>query len=269
MVLRTLIRDCLYLNWALPVSALPPLPEPLRYETHAWRGEPYSFASALLFRNERLHLAAMPLVRLTYPQFNLRLCVLDGEGVPSVFFRCLLVPGWVLPSARYFARQPVASGSFAYPRPSNDPAAAGWSWSVRRRRRLEVSARQSSPLVGEGPSLGSWEQATTYFIQRRRGYAQRPGGLKKVDATHRPGAVWPVEVTIEDGSLLEEFLPLDGLPEWPRPHSAWLCPEIPLVFELGTAALRAGVRRSTAPVAADPAMFIPRPPEKRGGSAAA
>jgi hypothetical protein len=87
MLLRTLIRDCLYLNWALPVSSLPELPEPLRYESHPFQEEPHAFASALLFRNERLHLAAMPFLRLTYPQFNLRLYVLDGEGV------CCPAPG--------------------------------------------------------------------------------------------------------------------------------------------------------------------------------
>ena len=251
MVLRTIVRDCLYLNWALPVSSLPALPEPLRYEKHDWRGEPHAFASALLFRNERLHLAAVPLVRITYPQLNIRLNVLDGEGIPSVFFRCLMVPGWVLPSARYVARQPVASGIFAYPRPSSDPAAEGWHWSVRRRRKLKVSARQSSPVLGEGPSLGSWEQATSYFTQRRRGYAVGTGGLRKIDASHRPKAIWPMEAAVEDDSLLEEFLPLEGLPERPALHSAWLCPEIPFVFELGAAPVRAGVR----PVAADPAMF--------------
>lgn len=254
MLLRTLIRDCLYLNWALPVGALPALPEPLRYQTHTFRDEPHAFASALLFRNERLHLAAMPFLRLNYPQFNFRLYVLDGEGVPSVFFRCLMVPGWVLPSARYVARQPLSSGIFAYPRPSKDPGAECWCWSVRRRRHLEVSARQSSPILGEGPSLGSWEQTTDYFIQRRRGYAERPGGLKKIDATHRPGAVWPVEAAIEDGALLQHIQPLDGAAEWPGLHSAWLCPEIPFVFELGFVPARVGARGSAA-VAADPAMF--------------
>ena len=34
MRLRTRIRDCLYLNWAIPASWLPPPPSPLRYEIH-------------------------------------------------------------------------------------------------------------------------------------------------------------------------------------------------------------------------------------------
>ena len=46
-MLRTTVRDCLYLNWAFPAEALPPPPAPLRYQRHVWQGREHVFASAL------------------------------------------------------------------------------------------------------------------------------------------------------------------------------------------------------------------------------
>ena len=92
-----------------------------------------------------------------------------------------------------------------------------------------------------------------FFNQRRRGYFEGPSGLKRVDATHQASAFWPLEVEVEGASLLDECLPLRGS-EWPPPHSAFLCPEIPFVFELGEADERVA-NHAAAPVAADPATF--------------
>lgn len=253
MKLHTVVRDCLYLNWALPAASVPPPPDELRYDELLWQNGAVVFASALLFRQERMHLPRIPLVRLSYPQFNLRLYVTDGDGVPAVLFRTVLVPGWVVPSMRVVADQPAQSGQFDYPRPSRTPAEEQWRWRVRRGGELRVLARQGTPCPGHGPSLGSWERVTRFFNRRRRGYFEGPSGLKRMDATHEASAFWPLEVEVEAGSLLDECLPLGGLP-WPLPHSAFLCPEIPFVFELGEADERA-VAHAPAPVAADPATF--------------
>ena len=253
MILQTVVRDCLYLNWALPAGRVPPPPAPLRYEEHAWQGGHVVFASALLFRQDRLHLPRIPLVRLSYPQFSLRLYVLDGDGVPAVLFRTVLVPGWVVPSMRVVADQPAQSGQFDYPRPSRDPGDEQWRWQVRREGELRVAARQGAPGAGHGPSLGSWDRLTKFFNRRRRGYFESPTGLKRIDASHEASAFWPLEASVEEDSLLAACLPLDG-GEWPPPHSAFLCPEIPFVFELGEAEDRL-VNHAAAPVAADPATF--------------
>ena len=66
-MLRTTVRDCLYLNWALPAEALPPPPEPLRYQRHSWQGRDWVFASALLFHQDSLHLVALPSLRRAWP----------------------------------------------------------------------------------------------------------------------------------------------------------------------------------------------------------
>ena len=253
MILQTVVRDCLYVNWALPASSVPEPPSPLRYEEHRWRDDAVVFASALLFRQDRLHLPRIPLLRLSYPQFNLRLYVLDEDGVPSVLFRSVLVPGWVVPSMRVVADQPAQSAQFDYPRPSKSPGDDLWRWRVRRRGELCVAARQGLSGVGHGPSLGSWERLTRFFNQRRRGYFDGPAGLKRVDASHEASAFWPLVAEVESGSLLDDCLPLAGA-AWPPPHSAFLCPEIPFVFELGEAEERA-LGNATVPVAADPATY--------------
>ncbi len=247
MQLRTEALDCLYLNWALPRSTAPVLPEPLSYEVHEWRDREWVFASALLFRHSGLRLSRLPLVRLSYPQMNLRLYVFDGDGVPSVIFRCMLVPPWIVPLSRYFGRQPASAARFHYPSPSGRSGVPGsdlvesglpedvsWSWTVRRGRTLEVAGRLASPKVGPGPSLGSWEQTVAYFRDRRRGYVLWEKRLRQLHLSRPPVEVWPLEVEVGSGDLvtqeLEDGLEADHLR---HPHSSWLCPEIPFVFELG------------------------------------
>ena len=239
MKLRTLVRDGLYLNWALPAAAVPPPPPPLVYELHSEGGRDWVFASALLFRQQGLHLPALPLLRLSYPQANLRLYILDGERMPAVLFRSMLVPAWVSPAARLLGRQPVAAARFRYPRPSQDPEAEEWRWEVRRGAALAVTARRAAPAIGAGPRLGSWEATVRYFRDRRRGYAEVGARLRRIETEHPQAPVWPLAAELTDTSLLARCLPLaagggDGAGGWPPLHSAWLCPEIPFVFELAT-----------------------------------
>lgn len=233
MILRSVVRDCLFLNWALPVEALPEPPCPLRYQVHSWQGRDYVFASALLFFNEEFRLPLLPLIRLSYPQFNFRFCTLDGDGVPSVLFHTILVPLWVVPGARLVAKQPAARARFRYPRPSRRPPARPWRWTVISQEALEVSAQEESPGVGPGPRFPSWEETVEYMRQRPRGYAQGPWGLRKIETSHPAVDIWPLRAQVEKADLLLRTLP--GLPSWPELHSAWLCPEIPFVFELARA----------------------------------
>jgi hypothetical protein len=250
MKLRTLVRDCLYLNWALPVEALPAPPAPLRYEIHPWQGHRYAFASALLFRQAGLHLAALPVPRLSYPQFNLRLYVLDGEGVPSVLFRRMLVPAWAVPGA-WLARQPAAAGRFSYPQPAGADGGGTWRWRVSEGEAFEVEAKPASPAVGEGPRFSSWDAAVHYFRCRNRGYSETGSGLRRIDTEQRETPVWPLQARVAEAGLLERLLSFEP---WPEIHSAFLCPEVPFVFELAPAVRRAIARPPTV-VAADPAIL--------------
>lgn len=253
--LRTVVRDCLYLNWAFPATVLPVLPEPLRYEEHVVDAGAFVFGSALLFRHQHLHVAGLPFLRLSYPQFNFRLYVTDHEGVPSIFLHRLLVPHWVVPSTRWLAGQPAVAGRFHFPSPAEETELGSWQWEVHRESSLKLKASQSAPQVGSGPSLGSWERTTSYFRQRRRAYLVTAGGLRSVETRQRSVPIWPLSIEILDRRLLESCLSLPEPRAWPELHSAWLCPEIPLVFELDTAAQREALRRAAATVAADPAML--------------
>ena len=252
---RTVVRDCLYLNWAFPVEALPPLPEPLRYEAHAAEGASLVFGSALLFRHEHLHVAGLPFLRLSYPQFNFRFYVTDHEEVPSIFLHRLLVPHWVVPGSRWLAGQPAVGGRFSFPAPTAEANAGYWQWEVHREASLKLTACQGSPEVTAGPSLGSWERMTSYFRQRRRAYLVTAGGLRSVETSQRSVPIWPLSVEMQDIHLLDLCLPLPESTPWPELHSAWLCPEIPFVFELDTAAAREAQRRAAVAVATDPAML--------------
>lgn len=234
MMLRTLERDCLYLNWALPAASLPDPPSPLRYQLHPWQGEDYVFASAVLFYQEGLHVEGLPLPRLTYPQFNLRLYVLDGDGTPSVLFRCMLMPTWVVPGAKLLTHQPAQSARLDFPRPTRSVGEGEWTWRVARGGRLEVRAHPGSPQLGAGPRLGTWEETVDYIQDRPRGYAVENGGsLHCIEGVHHRAAIWPLRAELGEAGLLDRLLPLPAGVPWPALHSCWLCPEIPFVFELG------------------------------------
>lgn len=255
MMLQTVVRDCLFLNWALPAEGLPEPPAPLRYELHSAGGRSWVFASALLFHQDSIHLTSLPLLRVCYPQLNLRLYVLDAEGTPSVLFRKMLMPVWMAPGVRLITRQPASHARLDFPRPSRDPGGGGgsWRWRAERKGRLEVSAWQAAPGIGEGPRLGSWEETLRYFQERHRGYAETSGTLHRIESRPSSAAVWPLRAEIAANDLLPRMLPLrpqggDGNGCWPALHSAWLCPEIPFVFQMATVP-----RISMAPQVAQPA----------------
>jgi hypothetical protein len=230
MKLRSLVQDALYLNWALPAADLPAPPAPLRYQVRDEDGVRWAFASALLFRHRGIHLPHLPVVRFSYPQMNLRLYAVDGDGVPCVLFREMLMPWWVGPAVRWVTEQPASAARFDYPRPSRDPAAEAWSWRVEQGGRLTVAARRGVPGTGAGPTLGSWAKTVRFFRERPRGYLLSGDRLRRIETEHPSVPVWPVVAEVRDDSLLQSCLPLaDG---WPALHSAWLCPRIPFVFDL-------------------------------------
>ncbi len=267
MRLQSQVQDALYLNWALPASALPPPPAPLRYQTlnDTCNGDggagnrEIAFATVLLFRHSGVHLPHLPFVRFSYPQLNLRLYTLDADRVPSVLFVDMLMPWWVGPAVRMVAKSPASAARFTYPRPSADPAEGEWSWRVeqpwngRGASSLQVTGRRGSGLAmtgasggGGNTSVGTWRETVRFFRERPRGYVVTAGRLRRVETEHPPVEVWPMSVEVEEDSLLQRVLPLrcgavgtdgdgDGTaggPGWPGLHSAWLCPRIPLVFDL-------------------------------------
>ncbi|MDH3255162.1 MAG: DUF2071 domain-containing protein [Acidobacteriota bacterium] len=231
MIFRTNVRDCLYLNWALPASALPPAPNPLRYDVREFAGEPVVFASALLFRQASLEVPKVPLPRLEAPQFQLHVCTLDADGVPSVLIRAVLVPAWFAPGARWMTGQPARGARFSYPETTAD--SSSWDWEVRRGARLEVAGEIGSPLPGVGPDLGTWDQTVAFFRRRGLGFTESLRGLRRMEIRRAKAEVTPVRVRIGEAGLLLRYLPgldADGLPAL---HSAWLCGPMGVSYVVG------------------------------------
>lgn len=249
MELETEARDCLYVNWAVPEDAVPPLPAPLRYEAHTSDGERFVFVSLLFFRLSDLRLKSLPIGRLSYPQATLRFYVFDGDGVPAVFFQTTFVPWWVLPVARGLGRQPVRPAFMRFPQPSRDRDAECWRWRVWHGRGLALTAALASPALGPGPSIGSFEQVVDHFRQRSRGYVRRGTQVRAVRAARPTVTVWPMRVEVEDAALLASPLPAVDAALWQAPHSAWLSPQIPFRFAVGPEVDRALVRRRALPAA--------------------
>jgi hypothetical protein len=162
------------------------------------------------------------------------------------------MPAWVVPGMRLVTHQPASWARLSFPRPSKELDGGGpWTWRVERKGVLQVRASEASPMLGEGPRLGSWDQAVRYFQDRPRGYALVSGVLQKIATEHPPVAVWPLKAEVEGADLLLRWLDLPAGTPLPALHSAWLCPEIPFVFELGL------VLRVPVPVAATPALAQP------------
>jgi len=229
MILRTKVRDCLYLNWAFPADTMPPLPEPLCYQTLREGDRDWAFASALLFHHEGLRFRIFPLVRLSYPQLHLRHYVLDGDGRRAVYLRRVVVPFWMVPGVRLIGGQPALPGRIGFARPSRDPGAGCWRWSVRGRQGLEVVGERGAPGGGAGPRLGTWRQTVRFFRERHRAYSGGVGGLRMMETTQPDAAIWPMRIELENDTLARRGLAVDELPPL---HSSWLCPEVPMTFEL-------------------------------------
>ena len=228
MRLESRIRDCLCLNWAVPVAHLPEPPGSLRYELHAFEGRHYVLASALLFRHQEVRPESLPFFRLSFPQLNLRLYVLDSEDVPSVLFRAILVPGWVVPSAVLIGGQPARAARFT--RAGEPGSTAGrWEWQVHARAGLHCIASLGSPHLGGGPRIGSWRETADYVRLRNRGYAWSRSGLKRIETEQPTVELSPVTVELFDAELARVHF---GAPSWPDLHSAWLCPEMRMRFDL-------------------------------------
>ncbi len=234
MILKSHVRDCLVLNWAIPHSTLPLPPAPLRYEVHSSGGRDWVFASALAFQHEGVHAARCPWLRVGHPQMNVRLYVIDEEGVPSVLFRRMFVPFWAAPGLRFAVGAVVRAARLDLP---NSPAAveSGALWRVRGAGELEVATRLGSAAATEGPRLGGFERTVEILQNRPRGYAVGSRGLVMVGARHPSVAAIPVAAEVRQRSLLDALFPSP----LPPLHSCWLAPDTPFEFDLNPVASEA------------------------------
>jgi uncharacterized protein YqjF (DUF2071 family) len=233
VILETALADALYLNWAIPEAALPPLPTALSYETTLDGERASGFFSLVLFRQVGLHLRAASWLALSYPQANARLYVRDAAGTPSVFLTKQLAPAWVVPIARTVARQPISAGLLEFPRAGGESVDGGRRWRCHAGKGLEIVAKPGAPSAGS-PKLGDWNATAAFFRERSRAYWVHGGALRRTVTEHPAADVVPMAVEIVNADWLDTFLPFAPAGPWSDLHSAFLVPEVRLAFVLGT-----------------------------------
>ena len=239
MRLLSRLRECLCLNWAVPVTHLPPAPASLRYEVHD-------------HRRGRLRAGVDPPVP---PRRGpLRDAAAGQALVPAA------QPPPLRPRRRGRSRGPVR----------RDPGAEldrrrprSWSAASRRARRAsstraspdrrpEAGSGRFSPTVGRAaaatpapaftasppwarrrwapaPRSGAGSRRSTTSACATAGYALSRGALKRIETEQPAVAVSPVTVDLRDAELPRALL---GAPDWPELHSAWVCPEMRMRFDL-------------------------------------
>jgi hypothetical protein len=221
VIFESELRDALWVNWALPRRALPPVPEPLSVELLGSGESEVGFVSLVLFQQRRLRVASLPVVCLSFPQCNLRLLTRDAERVASVLFLRELMPAWVVPVARMVAGQPASAAIFHV-----DAEPGGVQrWRFEAGERLELLARPGAPAPAP-PLPGSWPETVAFFRERSRGYVRRGGGLRRLTAAHPGAEGLPMRVEVTEASWLAARLPEVDVAAWSRPHSAFLIPSI-------------------------------------------
>lgn len=268
MVLETALADALYLNWSIPLAALPPAPTGLRYDlgpSGHGGGEGLAFFSLVLFRQVGLHPRGASWLALSYPQVDARLYVRDAAQTASVLLLRQLVPGWVVPLGRLVGGQPfsaavcefpgglprspaglgegfeagLAAGKAAGEPPvdaASDPRLWRWKFSAGARLsaavRLGVAGGLSEGPGGEPRTRGwrDWQEEVAFFRDRTRAFWRQGETLRRVETDRPATAALPVSARIEQADWLETFLPFAPAEGWSAVHSAFLVPKVQLVF---------------------------------------
>lgn len=249
MILETALADALYLNWAVPLAALPPLPPGLRYDQGIGGGRPeenHGYFSLVLFRQVGLHLRGASWLALSYPQVNARLCVRDAAGTAAVLVLRQLVPGWVVPVGRLIGGQPLSAAVCEFPdglprvlsredAGATDATPPLWRWKFSAGARLVVAAEIGAAAGSAAPGGSAWEEEVAFFRDRTRTYWRQGETLRRVATAPPPTTVLPIRARLEQTDWLQTFLPFAPAAGWTALHSAFLVPRVQLVFAFDAA----------------------------------
>ena len=249
MILETALADALYLNWVIPLAALPVAPLGLRYDDGAGSvrgGGGQTFFSLVLFRQIGLHLRGASWFALSYPQVDARLYVRDAASTPAVLLLRQLVPGWVVPIGRLVGGQPFSAAVCEFPHglprgasaatPEDPPESPReWRWKFSAGARLSVTAQ-----IAAGPGVDRegqhvWAEEAAFFRDRTRAFWRRGTALRRVETVHPVTSVLPVRARIHHSDWLETFLPFAPEDGWSAIHSAFLVPRVQHVFSFDAA----------------------------------
>lgn len=229
MIFRAEIRDCLFLNWALPLSAAPEPPEALRYDIREGTAGPFVFASTLLCRQGRIEVESLPVPWIDAPVAQIHFCTLDEDGVPSVLIRAVMVPRWLAAGAHWVVRQPAKAARMTFPH--RVEGSTEWRWEVERGGRLVVNGSLEAPHPGSGPQIGSWEETVAYFRRRAVGYFESFGTLRRLELRRSRSEVTPVRAEIVEDGLVFRCLGGEASKTPASLHSAWLSSAMSVAYE--------------------------------------
>ncbi len=231
MLFTTVLEDALYLTWAVPFEALPPPPAPLRLERLTHTGSDSALVTLVLFRQSGIRAEALAWPRLSYPQVNLRVAVLDAEGVAAVLLLRELVPAWVVPIARAAGGQPASAALLDFPAPAPAALLEPRRWAFSAGTRFEVTARAGAP-PGGATLGGDFAAAVNRVRDRPRAYLPAGGGLRRVERVHARAEAVPAAVELGRVDWLEARLPSVDPELWRAPAIAFLVPTARLRFAL-------------------------------------
>ena len=247
MIFRTVIQDCLCLNWAVPAEVLPPPPPPLSHDVLKTADGDFVFVSVMLFRQERL-LPAAHLPRLSQPQCQFHTFAVDGDGRDCRWVSGILLPTWLAASVRWVAGRPARGARLHFPA-LGAPGCSGdhWRWAVAASGRLDVEAKLGGPSGAQSPSLGSWQKTVAYFRKQRSEYVLTRGKWQQVHVERQGADAIPVAVEVVEDRLVMDQLGASG-GSMPQVHSSWLVPTIKTSFEYASEREAAGLPGAPAPL---------------------
>ncbi len=186
--------------------------------------------TATFFRQGGLRFRFLPFPRFSYPQLSIRFYVLDGDGVPSVWYYRLLTPPWTVPLSRLAGIHTTRAALLQFPSENTDCRGEG-HWCARRTRCLDLVGSLGQHRIGD-PNLGSFEGTTSYFLRRNRGYSGENGAVRRLDISAPTAGLNPWTVEVHKDDLLTGWFPSQNGNPWPKVHSAWCCSDRPLIMSL-------------------------------------
>jgi len=233
MQIQMLIRDLLFINYAVDPDRLRPLvPENLALDLIAVaEGEPRALVSAVAFHVADVRSSLLPLPRLSFDQINYRAYVNAGEGA-GVYFFDMRVNSRLVTTTTSFLRLPISyEGIEIITAPAPDLGGASGvdaadSEPAPHTLRCAVTSSGSQALAADirvgmkQENVGPSDQAVTsgFITERPVGYIVVGDSLYKIEVEHPPMEAFASHV---ESLRAHAFVSMGllNLDETMRPHS--------------------------------------------------
>jgi hypothetical protein len=240
MQIQMLIRDLMFINYAVDPARLRPLvPEMLELDLISGAsGGPVALLSAVCFRVADVRSSLLPLPRMSFNQVNYRTYVKAGEGAGVYFFE-IRVNSRLVTTTTSFLRLPIShedieimvapapdlTGASGVDQAEGDlaPPALRYGITSSGPQALTADFRVNSRQGSVGPE----DQALTpdFITERPAGYIFAGDSLYKIEVEHARMDAFSSHVeSLKAGVFVS--LGLMNLDETMRPHSALYVREI-------------------------------------------